>query len=90
MAAIGDVRLPTGWTPDLRVHWPPGTSGWRRTRSGPSSQRLQQQFWESDVAKGEQKSNREIKKPKKKKVVAAVPGQKPSGWQPAAASGKKS
>jgi hypothetical protein len=42
------------------------------------------------MAKGEQKSNRETKKPKKKKAIAAVPGQKPAGWQPAAASGKKS
>ena len=42
------------------------------------------------MAKGEQKSNREAKKPKKdKKTTAAAPSQKPSGWQPSAASAKK-
>lgn len=43
------------------------------------------------MAKGEQKSNREQKKPKKEKikVVAAAPSQKPAAWQPGLASGKK-
>ena len=45
------------------------------------------------MAKGEQKSNREKKKPKKEKVktIAAAPSQKGSatGWQPTLGSGKK-
>ena len=41
------------------------------------------------MARGEQKGNRETKKPKKKKEAAAVPGQKPGTWQPPAATGKK-
>jgi hypothetical protein len=41
------------------------------------------------MARGERKGNRETKKPKKKKEVAAVPGQKPGAWQPSADSGKK-
>ncbi|ACF03022.1 hypothetical protein [Rhodopseudomonas palustris] len=43
------------------------------------------------MAKGEQKSNREAKKPKKEKVktIAAAPSQKPGGWQPSFDSGKK-
>jgi hypothetical protein len=36
------------------------------------------------MAKGEQRSNREAKKPKKEKikVIAAAPSQKSGGWQP--------
>jgi hypothetical protein len=36
------------------------------------------------MAKGEQKSNREAKKPKKDKIksIAAAPSQKAAGWQP--------
>lgn len=43
------------------------------------------------MAKGEQRSNREAKKPKKEKikVIAAAPSQKGAGWQPALGSGKK-
>jgi hypothetical protein len=43
------------------------------------------------MAKGEQKSNREQKKPKKEKikVIAAAPSQKPAGWQPSFGSDKK-
>ena len=43
------------------------------------------------MAKGEQKSNREQKKPKKEKikVIAAAPSQKTAGWQPTFGSGKK-
>ncbi|MGX7742757.1 hypothetical protein [Rhodopseudomonas parapalustris] len=43
------------------------------------------------MAKGEQKSNREAKKPKKEKAktIAAAPSQKPGGWQPSFDSGKK-
>ncbi|HEY0327457.1 MAG TPA: hypothetical protein VGC77_00025 [Rhodopseudomonas sp.] len=45
------------------------------------------------MAKGEQKGNRETKKPKKEKVktIAAAPSQKGAGgnWQPTQGSGKK-
>ena len=43
------------------------------------------------MAKGEQRSNRETKKPKKdkSKVIAAAPSQKAGGWQPTQGSGKK-
>ncbi|WP_197279984.1 hypothetical protein [Rhodopseudomonas sp. AAP120] len=44
------------------------------------------------MAKGEQKSNREAKKPKKEKVktIAAAPSQKPGNWQPTqGGTGKK-
>ena len=44
------------------------------------------------MAKGEQKGNREAKKPKKEKVktIAAAPSQKgtAAGWQPTFGSGK--
>ena len=43
------------------------------------------------MAKGEQKGNREQKKPKKEKikVIAAAPSQKTAGWQPSFGSGGK-
>jgi hypothetical protein len=45
------------------------------------------------MAKGEQKGNREAKKPKKEKIkmIAAAASQKGdvSGWQPTIGSGKK-
>ena len=43
------------------------------------------------MAKGEQKGNREVKKPKKPKIktIAAAPSQKTATWQPGLASGKK-
>ncbi len=45
------------------------------------------------MAKGEQRSNREKKKPKKEKIkpIAAAPSQKgaSAGWQPTLGSGKK-
>jgi hypothetical protein len=43
------------------------------------------------MAKGEQKGNREQKKPKKEKikVIAAAPSQTTAGWQPSFGSGKK-
>jgi len=46
---------------------------------------------ESDMASGEQRGNREAKKPKKPKVktIAAAPSQKTGGWQPNIGSGKK-
>jgi hypothetical protein len=46
---------------------------------------------ESDMAKGEQKGNRESKKPKKEKIktIAAAPSTKTAGWQPSFGSGKK-
>jgi hypothetical protein len=47
--------------------------------------------WEIEMAKGQQKGNREAKKPKKEKakVIAAAPSQKAAGWQPTFAAGKK-
>jgi len=46
---------------------------------------------EIGMAKGNQKGNREAKKPKKEKIktIAAAPSQKTGGWQPALGSGKK-
>jgi hypothetical protein len=46
---------------------------------------------EVDMAKGQQKGNRETKKPKKEKVkvIAAAPSQKTAGWQPSFGEGKK-
>jgi hypothetical protein len=46
---------------------------------------------ETGMAKGEQKGNREAKKPKKEKIktIAAAPSQKTASWQPSFASGKK-
>jgi hypothetical protein len=43
------------------------------------------------MAKGEQKSNRETKKPKKEKIktIAAAPSQKGAEWKPDIGSGKK-
>ena len=46
---------------------------------------------EIDMAKGEQRGNREVKKPKKEKIktIAAAPSQKAAAWQPSFAPGKK-
>ena len=46
---------------------------------------------ETGMAKGEQRGNRESKKPKKEKIktIAAAPSQKTAGWQPTFGSGKK-
>jgi len=43
------------------------------------------------MAKGQQRSNREAKKPKKDKikVTAAAPSRKDGAWQPEIGSGKK-
>ena len=43
------------------------------------------------MAKGEQRGNREAKKPKKEKIktIAAAPSQKTTAWQPTIGSGKK-
>ena len=43
------------------------------------------------MAKGEQRGNREVKKPKKEKIktIAAAPSQKTAAWQPSFAPGKK-
>ena len=43
------------------------------------------------MAKGQQRSNRETKKPKKdkSKVIAAAPTRKEAGWQPDFGPGKK-
>jgi hypothetical protein len=45
----------------------------------------------TDMAKGEQRNNREAKKPKKEKIktIAAAPSQKTGGWQPTQNTGKK-
>ena len=53
--------------------------------------RISTKLREIDMAKGEQRSNRESKKPKKEKikVIAAAPSQKAGGWQPSLGSGKK-
>lgn len=44
-----------------------------------------------DMAKGQQRSNREAKKPKKDKtkVIAAAPSRKEAAWQPDFGPGKK-
>ncbi|MBR0974546.1 MULTISPECIES: hypothetical protein [Bradyrhizobium] len=46
---------------------------------------------ESDMSKGQQRSNREIKKPKKDKtkVIAAAPTRKDANWQPDFGPAKK-
>jgi hypothetical protein len=46
---------------------------------------------EIDMAKGQQRGNREAKKPKKEKIkmIVAAPSQKTGGWQPTLGSGKK-
>lgn len=46
---------------------------------------------ESDMAKGQQRSNRETKKPKKDKAkaIAAAPSRKDAAWQPDFGPGKK-
>ena len=43
------------------------------------------------MAKGEQRGNRETKKPKKEKIktIAAAPSQKTVVWQPSQSIGKK-
>ena len=43
------------------------------------------------MAKGQQRSNREAKKPKKEKIktIAAAPSQKAAEWRPNFDSGKK-
>ena len=43
------------------------------------------------MSKGQQRSNREVKKPKKEKIktTAAAPSQKAAGWQPTIGTGKK-
>jgi hypothetical protein len=43
------------------------------------------------MAKGQQRSNRETKKPKKDKtkVIAAAPSRKDAAWQPDIGQGKK-
>ena len=53
--------------------------------------RRHQQIQGGRHAKGEQRSNREAKKPQKEKikVIAAAPSQKGAGWQPTLGSGKK-
>ncbi|WFU45843.1 hypothetical protein QA640_44320 (plasmid) [Bradyrhizobium sp. CB82] len=48
-------------------------------------------FKESDMAKGQQRGNREAKKPKKEKakVIAAAPSRKDAAWQPDFGPAKK-
>jgi len=66
--------------------WTRLTSSRRRDSSGVTIN-----LREIDMAKGEQRSNRETKKPKKEKikVIAAAPSQKAGGWQPTVGTGKK-
>jgi hypothetical protein len=56
-----------------------------------SNHRVIMKLKEIGMAKGEQRGNRESKKPKKAKIktIAAAPSQKTAGWQPTFASGKK-
>jgi len=63
----------------------------RASVTGISSSDVTNKSREVDMAKGEQRSNREAKKPKKQKikVIAAAPSQKGAGWQPTLGSGKK-
>jgi adenine/guanine phosphoribosyltransferase-like PRPP-binding protein len=46
---------------------------------------------EVEMAKGQQRSNREAKKPKKEKikVIAAAPSQKAASWQPTQSPDRK-
>lgn len=46
---------------------------------------------ETTMAKGQQRGNRETKKPKKEKikVIAAAPSQKAVAWQPSLTPGRK-
>jgi hypothetical protein len=55
------------------------------------SRRRHQTNGETGMSKGEQRSNREAKKPKKEKIktIAAAPSQKSAGWQPSIGTGKK-
>jgi hypothetical protein len=59
-----------------------------KERTIPHKQVLREKI---DMAKGEQRSNRETKKPKKEKIktIAAAPSQKTGGWQPTQGTGKK-
>jgi hypothetical protein len=45
----------------------------------------------TDIAKGQQRGNRELKQPKKEKikVIAAAPSRKVATWQPTLAAGRK-
>ena len=81
--------------------WPAQVDGVGRIRSGrlvlrsvrkrKFGSRVISNSKEIDMAKGQQKSNRETKKPKKEKikVIAAAPSQKAAGWQPSFGDGKK-
>jgi hypothetical protein len=63
----------------------------RRRRLRKFGSRVTSNSREVDMAKGQQKGNRETKKPKKEKVkvIAAAPSQKTAGWQPSFGEGKK-
>ena len=75
----------------------PAAAGARRHSTGVWFKRsnfreVQPSNQESDVmAKGQQRSNRETKKPKKDKakVIAAAPTRKEAGWQPDFGPAKK-
>lgn len=64
-----------------------------RERVLPSDEpdQLATQNKETEMAKGQQKGNREAKKPKKEKpkVIAAAPDRKVGSWQPDFSAGKK-
>ncbi|MBR0967964.1 hypothetical protein JQ554_27405 [Bradyrhizobium diazoefficiens] len=63
-----------------------------RPRAGAAIERTRTPTEETEVmAKGQQKGNRETKKPKKDKakVIAAAPNRKDAAWQPDFGPGKK-
>lgn len=82
-------RIPTRtdrWTPSLLDLWLTAFGNRHAIKRLDNS--LQ---GEIDMAKGEQRGNREAKKPKKPeiRVIAAAPSQKAAAWQPASASDKR-
>jgi hypothetical protein len=76
-AISGEVVLPKDWTGAEVARWMPHGVTIKPKETG--------------MAKGEQRGNREAKKPKKGKIktIAAAPSQKSAGWQPSSVSGKK-
>jgi hypothetical protein len=64
-----------------------------RSKQRPIARQLRHRQLRGEVgmAKGEQKSNREAKKPKKEKikVIAAASSRKTTEWQPAIGTGKQ-
>ncbi|WP_156917858.1 hypothetical protein [Bradyrhizobium sp. Cp5.3] len=80
----------------LRLARKPQREGYMDARDRPPRGRVPQSDElkapkESDMAKGQQRSNREAKKPKKEKatVIAAAPSRKEAAWQPDFGPAKK-